>query len=226
MASHVSLSIYDDDGSQDGAVSNDSLSNRSISNSSYRSPQRQKPQGVPDNVVSDEDDKEDPPILFGDFTNWKGKEMIKLDDFVLMLAKKYGRQNQEMHEDFHVIISLMRKQLNGLRRTTSRFMSSSNVDLNAFHQVAMPAENVRSYEELSPPQQRFYDRVARTFQKRILNDWKGIIEQYLEYRKPFLVDAYQLKGEQYQGRCPDLYVLPVFMPAGKHYYLVKNQQTY
>ena len=33
------------------------------------------------------------PIIFGDFTNWKGKKMIPLDDFILLLAKKYGRQN-------------------------------------------------------------------------------------------------------------------------------------
>ena len=61
-------------------------------------------------------------------------------------------------------------------------------------------------------------------QRKILADWKGVIEQYLEYRKPFLVDAYQMKN--HKGRCPDLYVLPVFMPAGKHSYLVKNLDTY
>jgi len=56
----------------------------------------------------------------------------------------------------------------------------------------------------------------------MLNDWKGVLEQYLEYRKPFLVDAYQLNKPQYKGRCKNLYVLPCFMPAGKHTYLVKN----
>ena len=31
------------------------------------------------------------PLIFGDFTNWKGQEMMRLDDFILLLAKKYGR---------------------------------------------------------------------------------------------------------------------------------------
>lgn len=31
------------------------------------------------------------PVLYGDFTNWKGVKMIPIDDFVMMLAKKYGR---------------------------------------------------------------------------------------------------------------------------------------
>lgn len=53
-----------------------------------------------------------------------------------------------------------------------------------------------------------------------------MIEQYLEYRKPFLVDAFQLKSYKYKSRCPNLYVLPTFMPAGKHTYLVKNMNNY
>ena len=60
----------------------------------------------------------------------------------------------------------------------------------------------------------------------MLNNWKNVIEQYLEYRKPFLVDAHLLKSKKYRGRCPNLFVLPVFMPAGKHTYLVKNMDTY
>ena len=119
----------------------------------------------------------------------------------------------------------MRKQLNGLRRSSSRFTSAHSV-VQAEWQVPMPGDSVRSYEDLTVPQQRFYDKVAKYRQGRILNDWKGIIEQYLEYRKPFLVDAYQLNRPEYRGRCPDLYVLPVFMPAGKHTYLVKNQDTF
>jgi len=63
-------------------------------------------------------------------------------------------------------------------------------------------------------------------QQRILKNWKSVIEQYLEYRKPFLVDAYLLNSKKYVGHCPNLFVLPVFMPAGKHTYLVKNMDTY
>ena len=38
-----------------------------------------------------EDLASEPPLIFGDFTNWKGQKMMRLDDFVLLLAKKYGR---------------------------------------------------------------------------------------------------------------------------------------
>ena len=31
------------------------------------------------------------PIIYGDFTNWKGVKMMPVDEFVLILAKKYGR---------------------------------------------------------------------------------------------------------------------------------------
>lgn len=60
----------------------------------------------------------------------------------------------------------------------------------------------------------------------MLHNWKSVIEQYLEYRKPYLVDAYLLKSKKYKGHCPNLFVLPVFMPAGKHTYMVKNMDTY
>lgn len=59
---------------------------------------------------------DEPPMLYGDFTNWKGVPMVKLEDFVLMLAKKYGRQNQEMHEDFQVVLTEMKKSLSKVRR--------------------------------------------------------------------------------------------------------------
>ena len=35
-----------------------------------------------------------------------------------------------------------------------------------------------------------------------------------------------LNEKKYNKRCPNLFVLPVFMPAGKHTYLVKNMETY
>lgn len=102
--------------------------------------------------------------------------MMRLDDFVLGLAKKYGRQNQEMHEDFQVIIGLMRKQLSGgNQRRASRFTSDTLLNSQKW-QVPVPAEGVRSYEELTEAQQKLYDRVVKSRQSRILEDWKGIIE--------------------------------------------------
>ena len=76
----------------------------------------------------------------------------------------------------------MRKQLNGLRRSSSRFTSAQNV-VQAEWQVPMPGDSVRSYEDLTAPQQRCYDQVAKYRQRRILHDWKGIIEQYLEQKE-------------------------------------------
>ena len=82
---------------------------------------------------------------------------------------------------------------------------------------------------MTEPQQKYYYKVLEHRQKRILKHWKSIIEQYLEYRKPFLIDAYQLKNCQHsykqKGQIPDLWVFPTFMPAGKHTYLIKNMDT-
>lgn len=57
-----------------------------------------------------------------------------------------------------------------------------------------PSESIRSYDELNEHQKKYYDRIVKQKKQEILSDWKGVIEQYLEYRKPFLVDAYQLNS--------------------------------
>lgn len=46
----------------------------------------------------------------------------------------------------------------------------------------------------------------------------------MEYKKPNLVDAHQLRGPDYQDGCNDLYVHPCFMKAGKHSYLVHEPE--
>ena len=107
-----------------------------------------------------------------------------------------------------------------MHRSRTRFCSS--LDLTGADSPRAPNDNVRCFEDLNEGQQAVYNAIVRSRQKKVLNDWRVIIEQYLEYRKPFLVDAYQLNTPQYSGRCPDLYVLPCFIPAGKHTYLVRN----
>jgi len=52
------------------------------------------------------------PQLFGDFTNWKGVPMMRLEDFIMLLAKKYGHKNESLQVDFKVVLADMRKQLN------------------------------------------------------------------------------------------------------------------
>ena len=134
-----------------------------------------------------------------------------------------------MHEDFDVVLSEMKQQLQERDRRSSSKLTSSTANTRNNPQLASvqpPSNNVRKYEELSEAQQRYYDAVLKQRQERILRNRKSVIEQYLEYRKPFLVDAFLLNTKKYQGRCPNLFVLPVFMPAGKHTYLVKNMDTY
>lgn len=114
----------------------------------------------------------------------------------------------------------MKKQLSGMNRSRTRFCSS--IDLMGMDSPTAPNDNVRCFEDLNERQQQVYNAIVRSRQKKVLNDWRIIIEQYLEYRKPFLVDAYQLNKPMYSGRCPNLYVLPCFIPAGKHTYLVRN----
>ena len=53
-----------------------------------------------------------------------------------------------------------------------------------------------------------------------MSNWKRVIEAHLEYRKPNLIDAHQLKTKFYQKSCENLYVFPCFMKAGKQNYLV------
>ena len=53
---------------------------------------------------------------------------------------------------------------------------------------------MRNYQDLNETQQKFYDHLVRHRHEKTLKSWKAVIEQYLEYRKPFLVDAYHLKG--------------------------------
>lgn len=91
-----------------------------------------------------EEEKDKRPLLFGSFTNWKPQKMIRLDDFIMLLAKKYGRQNQEMYEDFGEILSQMRKSISGLSRRASRFKSQESAifDEKDKH-LQMPNDNIR-----------------------------------------------------------------------------------
>ena len=73
--------------------------------------------------------------------------MIKLEDFVMDLAKKYRRQNQEMHEDFQVVLEEMRKQL-GTHRRHSNFMSSASIEPEKIT-VQSPSNAVRCFEDLT-----------------------------------------------------------------------------
>ena len=52
-----------------------------------------------------------------------------------------------------------------------------------------------------------------------------MIEAHLEYKKPNLLDAHQLRTASYKKGCENLYVHPCFMKAGKHNYLVHIPET-
>lgn len=78
--------------------------------------------------------------------------MMRLDDFILLLAKKYGRQNENMHDDFNVIIAEMKKNLNLFVRRSSKYMSTMSTNSSRdrdFINVPPPNASVRSYEDLS-----------------------------------------------------------------------------
>ena len=47
--------------------------------------------------------------------------MMRLDDFILLLAKKYGRQNQDMHDNFEVILDEMKKNISSTVRRNSKY---------------------------------------------------------------------------------------------------------
>lgn len=116
----------------------------------------------------------------------------------------------------------MKKKLTAQRNFDSDCGTSNSSLDRDLGKISSPTSKCKNYEDLTSYQKRYFDKILRQRHHRILSGWKGIIEQYLEYRKPFLLDAYLLDSKKYNGRCPDLYVLPVFMPAGKHSYLVKN----
>ena len=65
-----------------------------------------------------------------------------------------------MHEDFQVILGIMRAQLKGVRRSNSKFMSATNVSDPAMSwNVPVPGEGVRTYSDLSEQQQKYYNKV-------------------------------------------------------------------
>ena len=121
--------------------------------------------------------------------------MMRLDDFILLLAKKYGRQNQDMHESFEVILNEMKKKLSYRNHKDQYASGASNSSEERDLLDITVSTRLRRYEDLSDCQKRFYDETVKERHTRILNNWKGVIEQYLEYRKPFLVDAYMLNSK-------------------------------
>ena len=85
-----------------------------------------------------------------------------------------------MHEDFDVVLSEMKQQLQERDRRSSSKLTSSTANTRNNPQLASvqpPSNNVRKYEELSEAQQRYYDAVLKQRQERILRNWKSVIEQ-------------------------------------------------
>ena len=95
MNSMISLSLCDDTNTD-----LESLSDRSRGRVSPIKTNPSPRKSPHEHDESDDWQKDNAPVLFGSFTNWKGVKMMPVDDFVMILAKKYGRQNQEMNEDF------------------------------------------------------------------------------------------------------------------------------
>ena len=103
--SSISLSVYESGDENEVNVQYLDKENTEESPMKYAS-DRGRMEMVSDDGKSDNNNN---PLLFGSFTNWKPKKMMRLEDFIMILAKKYGRQNQEMYEDFSEILAQMRK---------------------------------------------------------------------------------------------------------------------
>ena len=88
LGSFVSLSVYDEDASSGLRSLDSSIQGQKFE--PFANARNAVNKISPENQLSDRSDT-DNPILFGSFTNWKGMKMMRLEDFVLLLAKKYGR---------------------------------------------------------------------------------------------------------------------------------------
>ena len=106
--SEVSLRIYDEDREsysyQGGSTDKGSNLNQ-CSTPRNKQPNNTIRQTLKAKGRQDDQRYDEPPIIFGDFTNWKGKKMTRLDDFVLGLARKHGHQNMDMNDDFEAILA-------------------------------------------------------------------------------------------------------------------------
>ena len=85
---------------------------------------------------------------------------MRLDDFVLLLAKKYGRQNQDMHDSFDAIFCEMKKKINNKRERNFNPSGASNSSEERDLMHVMTSANIRRYEDLSDYQQKYYDKIV------------------------------------------------------------------
>ena len=108
--SSISLSVYDsgDEGTKEGDEFN-LKQDQTIRSSPNKYDSARGGSVSKTATEEDEEERDKSPLLFGSFTNWKPEKMMRLEDFIMILARKYGRQNQEMYEDFNEILSTMRK---------------------------------------------------------------------------------------------------------------------
>ena len=107
--SSISLSVYEsaneDESGEDQSLKRD----QTIDSSPNKNESARGRMGNAMGTEGGSEEKDTNPLLFGSFTNWKPRKMMRLEDFIMILAKKYGRQNQEMYEDFGEVLSQMRK---------------------------------------------------------------------------------------------------------------------
>ena len=103
-------------------------------------------------------------------------KMQRVSNFVTELYRKHGKKagpNYEQRE-FESILDEM--EMINLRRTKEE-------------KIHFPRSTISSQDDMTFAQLEFFNKIKYQRKKAIESSWKSQIEAWLEYRKPFLVDA-------------------------------------
>ena len=102
-------------------------------------------------------------------------KMKAVSEFALELHAKYGKDAGPGYEEkeFQSILDEMLRV--NMQRKDDR--------------ISFPRSEINSLDDMSSAQLELYNQVKASRRKAITDKWKSQIEAFLEYRKPFLVDA-------------------------------------
>ena len=102
--------------------------------------------------------------------------MRPVSEFVMDLHRKYGKNAGPNYEEREFESILDEMLTINLARTKEE-------------RIHFPRSEISSLDDMTNGQLEFFNKVKNRRQKDIESTWKSQIEAWLEYRKPFLIDA-------------------------------------
>lgn len=85
---------------------------------------------------------------------------------------------------------------------------------NLFHE----SEGIYSKDDLEEKHLKVLESYKREKIAKYYDNWSALFEQFLQYKRPFLVNGVHVQNLSYE----DLYVQPCFISSGRQYFVIQT----